>query len=207
MTKLYDALKASYGKGEGIRQLEKDGYKRDNQLSNHNQQIYYNQKNHTLLNTIAGTHNLKDWGTDLYLGFGKLKDTNRYKEAKSVLEKAKRKYEPKETKVSGHSLGSTIAQYVSSKNDKVYTLDGGTTLFQKSRPNAINYRARGDVVSLLGLNQKHTKNLDNGNLITRNKGKIIGTALGGPLGFVAGTVYDAIDAHNLDKIKNKNIFI
>lgn len=207
MTKLYHALKASYGNKQGLRQLERDGYQRDNELSNHNQQIYFNKKNNTLLNTISGTHNLNDVGTDLYLAFGKLKDTQRYKEAKSILEKAKRKYHPKESKVVGHSLGSSIAQYVSGRQDKVTTLDGGTTIGQKSRTNAINYRTKGDVVSALGINQKHTQNLNNGNIITRNKGSILGSIVGGPVGFVAGSIYDAVDNHKVDKIKNNQIFI
>ena len=59
--------------------------------------------------SVAGTHNLRDWGTDIYLGLGKLKDTNRYKEAKSVYDKAKSKYNPLQCSAIGHSLGGTIA--------------------------------------------------------------------------------------------------
>jgi hypothetical protein len=40
--------------------------------------------------TVAGTHNISDWWTDLYLAAGKLKSTNRYKEADKVLKEAKK---------------------------------------------------------------------------------------------------------------------
>ena len=57
------------------------GYNLDKSISNHNQQVYYNPNIKSLLFSVAGTHNLSDAGTDLYLGIGKLKDTNRCKEA------------------------------------------------------------------------------------------------------------------------------
>ena len=43
-----------------------------------------------MLVNVAGTHNLKDVITDVNLAFGNLKNTSRYKEAKKVLEKAKK---------------------------------------------------------------------------------------------------------------------
>ena len=78
---LYDTLKNSYSKDP---KQNMNGYKIDKELSNHNQQVYYNPKHKKLVVSVAGTHNLKDWGTDIFLGAGKLKNTNRYKEAKSV---------------------------------------------------------------------------------------------------------------------------
>ena len=44
--------------------------------------------------SVAGTHNLRDVGTDFMLGIGKLISTSRYKEAKSTIDKAKNKYNP-----------------------------------------------------------------------------------------------------------------
>ena len=40
--------------------------------------------------SVAGTHNLRDIGTDFMLGIGKLKNTSRYKEAKLTIDKAKK---------------------------------------------------------------------------------------------------------------------
>jgi predicted alpha/beta-fold hydrolase len=85
--------------------------------------------------TVAGTHNLSDWGTDVYLAAGKIKSTNRYKQANKVLKEAKRKYHPKETVVSGHSLRGIIAGYIASKDDRILTLDKGATAFQPIRKN------------------------------------------------------------------------
>jgi hypothetical protein len=206
-TNLYNALKSSYGNNDGIRQLQKDGYSLDAKLSNHNQKIYYNKKENKLLDVVAGTHNLSDVGTDIWLALGGLKKTKRYNEAKSTLEKARKKYNPKDVVVSGHSLGGSIAQYISSKSDKVFTLDSGTTIGQKSRPNAVNYRSKGDLVSLLGANQKHTVNLNHSNIISRNKNSIVGYKKAGSIGLGVGIIKDAVRNHNVDLIKNKKIYI
>ena len=37
----------------------------------HNQQVYYNPNEKKLLMSVAGTHNLRDVGTDFMLGIGK----------------------------------------------------------------------------------------------------------------------------------------
>ena len=95
---LYDVLKASYATADDQRSsLGRYGYQRDDDLSNDNEQVYYNPIKQKIIYDVAGTHNLKDVGTDVYLAAGHLKDTNRYKEADSVLQKAKEKYHPKET--------------------------------------------------------------------------------------------------------------
>lgn len=188
MTSLYNALKSSYGKQRSIRELAKDGYIRDNQLSNHNQSIFYNKKKNKLLNSVAGTHNLSDVVTDAWLAVGGLNSTNRYKEAKSTLEKAKKKYKPKETAIVGHSLGGAIAQKIGDKSDKVTTFNGAVLPFQKSHTNETNYRTRGDVVSAFGINQKHTKTLNSSTPII-------------------GRVDNFLKNHEVKKIKHEKIFI
>jgi len=102
-------------------------------LSNSNQQVYYHPEQKKLLFNVSGTHNLADVGTDIYLGLGKLKDTNRYKQAKNKLEEAKRKYNIDNAVITGHSLGGAISQYIGSKDDKIYTFNKGATLFQPTR--------------------------------------------------------------------------
>jgi tetratricopeptide (TPR) repeat protein len=124
---LYDTLKNSYNKNH---KENMNGYKLDKELSNHNQQVYYNPEHKKLVVSVAGTHNLRDWGTDFYLGIGKLKDTNRYKEAKSIYDKAKNKYNPLQSSAIGHSLGGTIANYITSGKDKSVGLDAGYTIGQ-----------------------------------------------------------------------------
>ena len=98
---LHDVLKNSYAKNKS---KSMKGYNLDEKLSNHNQQVYYNPTNKKLLYSIAGTHNLSDVGTDFYLGIGKLKNTNRYKEADNTLKQAKQKYGVSSATVTGHSL-------------------------------------------------------------------------------------------------------
>ena len=125
---LHEIIKNSYSKKKNP---QMGGFEYDAQLSNHNQQVYYHPKQKKLIYTIAGTHNLSDVGTDAYLAAGHLKDTNRYKEAKSTLDKAKSKYNVNNATIAGHSLGGSIAGYVGSKGDNVFTLDKGATIGQK----------------------------------------------------------------------------
>ena len=188
---LYKVLKNSY---EPQDRLKRWGYNMDKSLSNDNQQVYYNPKEKKLLYSVAGTHNLSDVGTDLFLAGGALKSTNRYKEADEVLKKSKAKYNPQQTVVVGHSLGSSIGQGIASKGggDKFYGLDAGYTIGQKTRSGNgkfQNYRTAGDAVSLLGSGAKHMKTLANPNFQTGVK----------PL--------DAYNAHNVSNIKRENIFI
>jgi hypothetical protein len=184
---LYEALKSSYNPKKK-NNLGKNGYALDSGLSNGNQQVYYNKDKKKLLYTVTGTHNLKDWATDAYLAFGGLKNTNRYKEADKTLKLAKEKYKPINTTVAGHSLGGSIAQYVGSKNDKVLTLDKGATLFQKTRSNENAFRSAGDAVSLLNSNATRMKTFENPNFRT---------------GIIS---LDILRSHNVDNIKNKQIF-
>ena len=113
---LYEGLKNSYLPQKTLGK----NYILDDELSNDNQQVYVNRKkNNKLLFSVTGTRptKLQDIGTDIYLAFGKLKDTNRYKEAESTLEKAKKKYKKDSATIIGHSLGSSIGSYI--KNQKI----------------------------------------------------------------------------------------
>ena len=83
---LKDVIKNSYAKNKS-KSLK--GYNLDEDLSNHNQQVYFNPNDKKLLYSITGTHNLADVGTDLMLGLGRIKNTKRYKEAEDTLKNAK----------------------------------------------------------------------------------------------------------------------
>ena len=160
-------------------------------LSNSNQQVYYNPKESKLLFNVSGTHNLADVGTDVYLALGKLKDTNRYKEAKNRLKQAKTKYNSNNTVITGHSLGGAVSQYIASKDDKVYTFNKGATINQKTRKNETAYRTEFDPVSLLVSNSKRVKTLPN---------------LENSTGFIGN---DLLKAHSTNTLKNQKnkIFI
>lgn len=187
---LFDALKNSYKNKSDA--FNKQGYQYDKELSSHNQQVYFNPNNKKMLVSVAGTHNLRDWGTDAMLAFGKLKDTKRYNEAKNVLSMARQKYNPSSTSVAGHSLGGSIAQGIASKDDKVYALDSGYTIGQKTRSHGGNFqhfRTAGDAVSLLSEGAKNMKTLQNPN---RNTGLM---------------ALDAYKAHDIKNISKSNIYI
>lgn len=128
--------------------FKNQGFNYDDELSNHNQQVYYNPNNKKLIYSIAGTHNISDVGTDVSLALGRLKHTQRYKEADDILQKAKAKHLPTDVNIAGHSLGSTIAGYIAKPNDKVYGLNGGATIGSSTKKEHNIYRTRGDMVSL-----------------------------------------------------------
>ena len=160
--KLYDTLKAGYGDKKSVDKLREQGYTRDDSLSNDNTQVYYNKRTRQMVYNVSGTHNLKDWATDFYLLKGKVKDTNRYKQAERNLQRAKDKYKPRETAVSGHSLGGTIAQGIKKNGDKESDYNAGYTFFQKSRSNhgeSNHLRTGGDIVSALSGNSKNIKTI------------------------------------------------
>jgi triacylglycerol esterase/lipase EstA (alpha/beta hydrolase family) len=181
----HDVLKNSYApRSQQLGAFKNQGYVFDGDLSNDNEQVYYNPKKGKLLYSIAGTHNLSDVGTDAYAVLGKFKDTNRYKEAKDILDKAKKRYNPKEVSVAGHSIGGLASQYVAGKNDKVTTLDKAG-IFQPTRSNEKSYRSSGDIVSLLS----KSKTLKNPNYKT---------------GILP---IDALNAHNVSNIKNDKIYV
>jgi hypothetical protein len=186
MVNLYDVIKSGY---DGKDRLKKDGYVKDKELSNGNKQVYYNKDKNDLIYNVTGTHNLKDWGTNLYLATGNIKKTDRYKEAHKGLRQAKEKYKIDKVKVTGDSLGGAISGYAASKNDMVNTLNKGATIGQKVRSNENGFRVRGDVVSLLNANSKHMKTLKNQNMAT-------------PIGAL-----NAYLAHIPSSIKKSNIFI
>ena len=192
--KLHDIIKNSYdSKNKQVNAFQSQGYIYDPD-SNDNEQIYYNPKEKKLLFSVTGTHNLSDWGTDAYLGLGHLKDTNRYKEAEEKLKSAKKKYNVDNAVVVGHSLGGAVGQYIAGKDDKVYTLDKGATIGQKTRSNEDAYRTSGDVVSLLNANSTRMHTLKNPNMSYSGFGLL-------------GTLYDAFNAHSKDNIKDEDIYV
>ena len=184
--KLYEAIKSSYD--PSIKKLG-NIFIKDEQLSNSNNSVFYNKKNKKLMVNVAGTKSLGDWGTDAYLLFGHLKDTNRYKDSERVLSEARKKYNPRKVSLTGHSLAGGIVSQLGSSNDKVTTLDPATTLFQKTRSNTTNYRTANDIVSIANANSTRTKTLANPNFRT----SIL------PL--------DIYKAHDVSNIKDQNIFI
>jgi hypothetical protein len=204
MLNFHSVLKNSYAsrdKQKGA--FKNEGYVFDSDLSNKNNSVYFNPKQNKLLMSVKGTNpfSLKDIGTDIYLATGHLKDTDRYKESKNILEKAKKRYNPKESTLASHSLGGSISQYIAGKDDKVYTLDKGATIGQKSRSNEKAYRSQGDLVSLMNANSKNMTTLK------RPKGIGFNRTVGILAGGIGGLIGNALDAHDVNNIKQSNILI
>jgi len=188
MVNVHKALKNSYDySNKSLQKKRVGGYHLDESLSNHNQQVYYHPKKKEMLYTIAGTHNWSDVGTDVALAFGGLKGTKRYKEADETFKKAKAKYNGVKATVMGHSLGGSIAGYITDpKQDTVVTLDKGATFGQKIRAEERAYRTKGDYVSILNSQDKNMKTLSN----THKK---------------QGIIKDALNSHLVDNIKDSGL--
>jgi hypothetical protein len=194
MVLLYDALKTSYGNKQSRDKIKNEGYVYDSMLSNKNNQVWINKNDKKIIQTIKGTNplSLRDIGTDIYLGLGKLEQTNRYKESKNILNQAKQKYTGFNTTIAGHSLGASIGSRLANKNDKFYGLNEGVAPFQKTRSydgNHQHIRTAGDAVSILGANSTHLKTIKNNNYNT-----------GIP-------ILNTFNAHNVSTIRNSNIKI
>ena len=127
---LKTAIKSAYGDKKSKQKIINEGYQKDKKLSSGNQKVFFNPNTNSLLFNVAGTHNLKDVGTDFNLAVGNLKNTSRYKSAKKTLEKAKEKYTPENTTITGHSLGGSIGSGIASKKDNFYGFNSGYTIGQ-----------------------------------------------------------------------------
>ena len=192
---LHDVIKNSYSKKKDQKNAFKDkGYVYDETLSNKNNAIYYNPETKKLIHSVKGTnpYSVKDLYTDAMLSMGMLKKTDRYKDSHKKLRQAKEKYDVDSADIIGHSMGATVGSYIGSKNDRVYTLDKGATIGQKSRNNEKSYRTEGDMVSILNKNSKNMTTLKNPDPPS-NYGGILGKA------------YDTLKAHNVDNIKDLGI--
>ena len=180
---LRSALRASYGREK----LKRFGYRLDADLSNQNEKVWYNPTEKKLLFTVAGTHNLSDWGTDIWLAAGGLKSTDRYKSAHEGLRAAKQKYGVASATVAGHSLGGAVAQGIAGNGDEVFSLDTGYTIGQKTKGQ--DFRTSGDVVSLLGAANENVTTLANPNSRT-------------------GVLpWDVLRAHEVDNLRGMDIFL
>jgi hypothetical protein len=178
---LFTALKASYQDKGAAQRLTQSGYLQDTGMSDHRQQVWYNPNEKKLLMTVAGTHTRHDILTDARLAIGGLKNTKRYKSAKTTLEAARAKYGPGAVTVTGHSLGGSIAQAIANKNtDRVLAYNSGFTFGGKAIPGKGGevFRTSGDLVSFLGSGQS-----------------------------TSGKTKNPLFAHRLKNIKSKKIYV
>ena len=161
MLSLYDPLKSSMlNTIEAEEKMKKHNYKLDHELSNIQTKVFYNpEADNPLLITYRGTKNfLNDIPTDIAIGFGQLKHTDRYKDSKHIYQKAKEKYNSNAL-LMGFSLGGSLASAVSEPNDKVITYNKGSAGFvgpaTETKANETAYRWNGDILSGMALFDKH----------------------------------------------------
>ena len=155
---LKDTLKSSYmSKKQSANLLDKSGYEFDDALSNIQSRVYHNPKDNKVLVTFRGTKNwLNDIPTDLAVLTGNLKNTQRYKDSKKVYENAKQKYNTDKITLAGHSMGSSLANAIGSKNDDIYTFNKGVGFNNpNTKKNEHAYRTNTDIISLLSVGDKH----------------------------------------------------
>jgi dienelactone hydrolase len=212
MTKLslHKVLKNGYEKDKEQRL---NGYILDKSLSNDTHQTYYHPQKKKLLYNVRGTASAGDWITDAKLLVGRgFKESDRYKDAHKGLRDAKQKYKTDSAAVVGHSLGGQIANYIAGGKDKVITLNKAAT-FGSSLKGGTHYRTQGDIVSSLDIGKTHMKTLPN-----ENKGEVLKTlgkatvaiASENPVLGVAvakEAVSRVLDAHKVDNLKDKPIFV
>ena len=85
-----------------------DGFVCDRELSSPTVAVY--KRNNEVIFAIRGTWSLKDLFSDIYLAFGRLSRTARYKEAEDVVRHTLRYYrERPQIAFTGHSMGGSIA--------------------------------------------------------------------------------------------------
>lgn len=208
MVKLKKILEAGYSKNpkKQASELAKDGFIYDPNLSNEYHQTYYNPTTGKMIFNVNGTnmYDPRDLLTDVYLAAGDLKSTTRYKEAEKAYHDAKNFYHPKNTILSGHSLGGSIASLLPTDKatDKITVLDKGSTIGTETRGNETAYRTEGDPISALTANAKHSVTLENPNKESFGLGVV--KYIANTINPLFGTLIDMYNAHNVDNL-DKNI--
>jgi hypothetical protein len=159
--KLYKALQIGYIRNNPKRQakmLKKFGYILDNELSNPRETLVaYNPFKKKVLFVANGTEfkntgsnqagKEKDLLTDFVLAQGAIKQTERYKDTKDILTKAKDKYKDAKFVLAGASLGGNLVNYAAESKDKVVTHNAAFSPNVKARENVQHYRTEGDIIS------------------------------------------------------------
>jgi len=161
------ALKNTYDTKQNQSKFGKDcGYEYDAGLSNDNQQVYYNKDKNHLMYSVAGTHNANDIGTDLKMMVSKggVKSTDRYREARDTLNKAKNKYKGASTTGVAHSLGGHIISNLDGIDNKITYNKAHLNPFTGNSSNETSIRTYGDAVSFLSSRNKHTHNIAGGSI-------------------------------------------
>jgi hypothetical protein len=131
----------------------------DKSLSGKRVKVYHNPETNQTIVAHRGTHNLKDWGTDLGMTFG-YEGGKRFKHSKKVQRKAEKKYGTENLSTIGHSLGARLAEKYGQKGNEVITLNKPIipkTFGKKISDKQYDIRTSFDPVSALHFTQDNEK--------------------------------------------------
>ena len=138
-----DFLNASYDKTPP---KHLDGYILDSELSTDTAKVYYNPNTKEAVVAHRGTKGVTDWGNNLAYALGAYEYTPRYKQGKSVQDKAEKKYKKENISTLGHSQGAILARKLGTDTKEVINVNPAYT-FEKPKKNEYNIRSSTDVVS------------------------------------------------------------
>jgi hypothetical protein len=160
--------------------------------------LYYNI-NGTQNNSIKS--GLRDWTNNAKIAIGLGKQTDRFKDEKNTLEKAKKKHMVDSAIITAHSQGAWHGKNIASPNDKLITYNGFN--FGKTSPNHTEYRTRGDAISLFN---SHTQKVnENEPVSTHSEQK--GTIKEKLKQELPKIISQKIKSHDLKHLQNKNISV
>ena len=131
---------------------EIDGYKRDDELSGKRVAVYHNPETKETNVIHRGSRGSKDWliNNPSY-AFGLYENTDRYKHAKDIQNKAEQKYEKNNISTLGHSSGAMTADKLGKNTKNIITLNRPINLddlLHKTTPkNQTDLRTRNDIIS------------------------------------------------------------
>ena len=149
----YQILNSSYQSlPDAKKNMSQRGFEYEPHLSNSNTRTYHNKTTGKTIQTHRGTQNMQDVKTDVALGAGQLRKTERYKKSKALYDKTKKEH-PGGIELYGHSLGGSLASELGQKDDKIKTLNKGVApkdSRKKQKSNEIAARNKGDLVSVFG---------------------------------------------------------
>jgi len=193
-----------------------DGYKLDDSLSGNRVTVLHNpDTNHTIVNH-KGTASLNDWWTDLKLGLFNDKSGARFQHSKKIQKEAEDKYKDSKFTVTGHSLGSKLAQEANTNNHEFIGVNGAYTpydLFNKKKDNETHIRSSLDPVSYFDPKNDITIKSKTYNPLTEHSSDILSrldpnTYVGGQLapieyrGMPAQLFFAHVSGMNLEQIQS-----
>ena len=131
-----------------IKEAQKLGFKRDNQLSNDKTNVYTRGTKAVVVH--RGTKSYRDALDDVGIFFGRGDDTHSQKNANRVSDRTREKYKGYDIEHTGHSLGGYLAEHSAKGNERVTTVNKHNLGFftEKKNPNVRNYRNSQDLASV-----------------------------------------------------------